>query len=67
MNTPKNSFGRSSNDALSLPALKGGVYRAKNDEEKTQPIFDILKNNIEFQVFSNEDVKAEDVIEKIKK
>ena len=32
MNTPKNSSGRSSNDALSLPALKGGVSRAKNDE-----------------------------------
>ena len=29
MNTPKDSFGRSSNDALSLPALKGEVSRAK--------------------------------------
>ena len=29
MNTTKDSFGRSSNDALSLPALKGGVSRAK--------------------------------------
>ena len=29
MNTTKNSFGHSSNDALSLPALKGGVSRAK--------------------------------------
>ena len=29
MNTPKDSSGRSSNDALSLPALQGGVSRAK--------------------------------------
>ena len=43
------------------------VTRLAQYEEKTQPIFDILKNNIEFHVFSNEDVKAEDVIEKIKK
>ena len=34
MNTPKNSSGRSSYDALSLPALKGGVSRAKNDEQE---------------------------------
>ena len=34
MNTPKDSFGRSSNDALSLPALKGEVSHAKTMRKK---------------------------------
>jgi len=34
MNTPKDPSGRSSNDALSLPALKGGVSRAKTMIDK---------------------------------
>lgn len=44
MNTPKDSFGRSPNDAISLPALKGGVSRA--NLMKISGIVATINNNI---------------------
>ena len=60
MNIPKNSSGRSSNDALSLPALKGRVSRAKTMRKKQICIYKTQYDENRFAVS-----KIEENIDKI--